>query len=527
MATSATNYTNPTPDHRPTGDLEYLFRQRLGEAEVPPRLQLWEQLDHDLLVQQNDAYRRRLVVYRWLAAACVLLVLGVGGWAGLRHLSVPGAGSSELATQSDALPQTTKQQATAATSSVEDLNTEGAAGGHGATPADLRAALASAGTYDQSGSADDEAMMKMLQEPGVGRRADRSLPYGSQAFATAEFYPATTLAASRFSADPLSELAMRAVRLAGGRGYHRPDTLKAALQAAPPMLLATMQAAPSEQEKPDVPAKRWRFGGSHAVTSFNPNINFSQAGTSPSSYALANSTNFSADNRGSAYEMAAAEYRRNLQAGVGQRASLTAAVAPTKHWVLTAGVEVAEYRAASETSFALADPAAAAFTGKTTAAYAYSNAADFALAQPAAAYSTKSRMTNYRYQTVGVPVSARYGSNKNGLSLYAKVGAAVDLLLGSRVEVADAASATREYSLGSQDSPYRKVVAVVRGGGGVQYRPAGATWSLLVGPTAEAGLTTLNRDPAQQLLSRSRPYAVGLEASVEFGGGPATAHARH
>ena len=71
---------NHTPNPRPTGDLEHLFRQKLGEAEVPPRLHVWEQIDHDLLVRQNDSYRRRLLLHRWVAAACALLVLGCGSW---------------------------------------------------------------------------------------------------------------------------------------------------------------------------------------------------------------------------------------------------------------------------------------------------------------------------------------------------------------------------------------------------------------------------------------------------------------
>lgn len=75
---------NHTPDSRPTGDLENLFRQKFAEAEVTPRASLWEQLDHELLVQQNETYRRRLLGYRWAAAASVLLLAGGGTWLGLQ-----------------------------------------------------------------------------------------------------------------------------------------------------------------------------------------------------------------------------------------------------------------------------------------------------------------------------------------------------------------------------------------------------------------------------------------------------------
>ena len=504
MATSA-NKNTPAPDARPTGDLEYLFRQRLGEAAVPPRLPLWEQLDHDLLVQQNDAYRRRLVTYRWLAAACVLLLLGVSGWASLRQLSAPTSGPAELAARQGNSPLADSQNVT----SSAYANISGATTGHGATTGPLAASTGA----DASNSAGSPVALALLSSQGVSPRAGRDLQLADAALAATFFSAAST--ASGNSAEVTNPLAMRMAAL-GGYSYNRPDTLKPALRAAPFMLAAT-SSAPPESEKPVVPAKRWRFGGSYATTAFNPNINFSRAGAGISSYAPANSVSTKSAN---AYEAGAAEYRHNLRAGVGQRATLTAALAPTKHWVLMAGVEVAEYRASSETSYVLPEPTATAFTGNTTATYDYNNAASSSFTSPAV-YTAAPRPTNYRYRTVGVPVSARYGSGKSGVSLYAKVGAAVDLLLGSRVEVADTPAATREYSLRSSDSPYRQVVATVRGGGGVQYRPAGANWALLVGPTAEAGLTTLNNNPAQPLLSRTRPYALGLEASVEFGGGSA------
>jgi hypothetical protein len=120
----------------------------------------------------------------------------------------------------------------------------------------------------------------------------------------------------------------------------------------------------------------------------------------------------------------------------------------------------------------------------------------------------------------------RYGSAKTGWSVYAKVGAAVNLLLKSRTEIADSASSTRAYTLSTSDSPYRKVLASVRGGGGVRYEPAASSWSLSLGPVAEAGLNTLNQNPGGSFFKRSRPYSVGLEASVEFGGQKAAAVVR-
>ena len=74
---------NTTP--KTTGSLEELFRHHLGEeAAMPPRPQLWDQLDNSMLIRQNEQYRRRLVATRWVAAASLLLatLAGTGWWVG-------------------------------------------------------------------------------------------------------------------------------------------------------------------------------------------------------------------------------------------------------------------------------------------------------------------------------------------------------------------------------------------------------------------------------------------------------------
>lgn len=540
MGTSAHNAAPTTPDPRPTGDLEYLFRQKLGEAEVAPRLQLWEQLDHDLLVQQNETYRKRLLMHRWVAAACVLLLLSVGGWLSVRQLqtaTVPVLAGTAAAGHSSVAVAAGHGSATAPAHLDTSAKASASETGQGSEAID-ETTDSDLSTTDQMLAALARGGAPTLQAGYSGRqagRADASSAFNNEMAksalpAFAAYTPgATGISRSTNASGATWEfLAARAARLGSALGrFARPDTLKPALLAAPPMLAAV--TSPAEEKKPRKSVLGgWRFGGSHAVSAFNPNINFAQASVQATTSAISNLN--ALDSRGVqnvAYEAGAAEYRQNLRAGVGQRVALTAARPAGKHWVLLAGVEAAEYRASSETSFSSVAQDETAFAGRTTAAFQPTNAFlnGAADAQAAVAYTTTPRATSYRYRTVGVPVAARYGSQKTGVSLYAKVGAAVDLLLGSRVEVAQQEAATQEYSLTTADSPYRQVIATVRGGGGVQYRPAGATWAILAGPTAEAGLTTLNRDPTQPLLRRSRPYMVGIEASVEFGGGKAvTAH---
>ncbi|MBX0291275.1 hypothetical protein K3G63_12555 [Hymenobacter sp. HSC-4F20] len=529
MAASAPNSSN-TPDPRPTGDLEHLFRQKFAEAEVTPRASFWDQLDHELIVQQNEqvvqenvTYRRRLVVHRWVAAACLLLALGFGSWAFLwQDGSVAGPELAMQLPSESALHQGGSFARAAGAEAATPVASQNAATGLPGTGADqLLAAQPAAGTIAGS-DAEVAALLFGAEAAGRYQTRERSLlaagvqapvridnegensqpGYGYRT--TAATSPGIGSGAGSFFAS-FSGMQPRAAQLRNYLGLLRPDTLKPSLLAAPqlPATSAPELAAVEEPERKETPKlwRRLRLGGGYAVGSYNPNVNFSQTDGRLKADPVTNAL------RSYYQDEAEDEYRRNLRAGVSQRAALLVSYALTNHWTLTSGAEVAEQQASSATTYGFVDgkqvgPAAADLFNRPAA---YSPAP----AQP--------RVTSYRYRSASVPVGVRYGSTKQGLSLYAKVGAAVSVLLSSRSEVEGTPEATRNYSLKSTESPYRQVLTSVRGGTGVRYQPTAAAWSLVVGPTAEAGLNTLNAHPSQRGSRQSRPYSIGLEASVEFG----------
>ncbi|QDA60671.1 hypothetical protein [Hymenobacter jejuensis] len=532
---------NNTPDPQSTGDLEHLFRQKFADAEVAPRFQLWEQLDHELLVRQNETYRRRLLLHRWLAAACVLFMLSVGGWFGLRS-------GRSLAPQGELASQRTAPEATTA-AGILGAKTD-AATAHVADRAPAGASYAvsapESGTQTDSDAANALAVQAgspagtTFLSPAMGEETNILQAFDSQSFVSgrkARAVGGNSASTSAFASDAASVNGNGASLLArqvnallsdfatASVAFLRPDTLKPALQTTPPAVAksATDWASVEEEEKPRSKTGRWRVGGSYGAASYNPNINFSGGAVASSNLSYSAAPTVAADYRNASnlYEAGAQEYRRNLRPGPAQRATLSVSYALNKRWVLLTGMEAARQEASSKTSYAFANNTTAAFAGKSATVSNQAAVPYMAYSQVSMPYGQQ-RTTRYRYQTASVPMAVRYGSPKTGISLYAKVGAVVGVLLSSRTEVEGAPSLTREDTFKSSDSPYRKVLAAVRGGAGMQYRPADATWTLAVGPSAESGLNSLNANP----MHASRPYSVGMEASVEFGNTKAAPIAR-
>jgi hypothetical protein len=540
------------------GSLEELFRQHLLESEaavVPPRPMVWEHIDNSLLLAQNEKYRRRLLVHRWAVAASLLLaMLAGGGWwhsqqttspnlatanpkgfptpaiAGNRTGQAPGetvsastlysaqvsartsaadaaahdqllaasTGSSKsaLGTQQDLDQQlviASKQGRTYTWSAGQAAGADptGRAWTNGVAVASQRGAIGNAGQLPSGANGYADGQPTNTTNAGTSGVTSRN---SSQPIApTATFiasvdeavsYQGYTFAAKTASPAPQGEelLATRLVKLPTGAATGLPATLVLAEE--------TQRAV----NKP----KRWQLGVEYAATAFNPNIDFSREAasyTTPSAL-----MNYSAA-AVSISRSAAAEYRDNLRAGLGQRLSLRANRWLGGHLSLSTGVEVAQQQATSATS--------SYFVGE-----------QLADINKVASAPRVLRTSSYRYRSAGVPVELRYSNPaKTGLSIYGRVGAVVSALLNVHSEVAGNTEASRTYTLNTANSPYRRVSGTVRAGAGVQYRPAHRHWAFNVGPTAEVGTQSMNSDPAQSFWSQQRPYSIGIEAGVELGRG--------
>jgi hypothetical protein len=542
------------------GSLEELFRQHLLESEaaaVPPRPMVWEQIDNGLLLAQNEKYRRRLLVHRWAVAASLLLaMLAGGGWwhsqqaptpdlatanprglptpAAARHANgqlrsaTPGATTVYPAYSAQGLTGLAATETTAddqlLTASTSSRNS--VLGSQRVSGAELGMTGRRTRTY--SWSAGQAAANSYALADGVTNAANqrvamggtRRLPGISNGHTAGELpyttYTGTSGYTSRNAAQPIGTTTTFSASADGAVGFQA-YTLAAeaaanqarqgeellasrwvALPAAPPTGLPTTLAMAEEPKWSVNKPKRWQLGVEYAASAFNPNIDFSREAAS---YIPSNTLAFNSPAAMSMTRSAAAEYRDNLRAGLGQRLSLRANRWLGGHLSLSTGVEVAQQQATSATS--------SYFVGE-----------QLADINKVAASPRVLRTSSYRYRSAGVPIELRYSNPaKTGLSFYGRVGAVVSALLNVRSEVASNAEASRTYTFSSANSPYRRVSGTVRGGAGVQYRPAHRRWALNVGPTAEVGTQSMNSDPAQSFWSQQRPYSIGVEAGVELGRG--------
>jgi len=553
----------------PKGSLEDLFRHHLLESEaaaVPPRPLVWEHIDNSLLLAQNEKYRRRLLVHRWgMAASLLLATLAGGGWwhsqqvatatlasANARHEAahhaVAGAiapTSGALATHPAAATATLVPGKAGATGTVASSNFNSGAGfglagrnpGHPAAGGDLL-------TSENTGTTNGQRAYQRAAATGVAQRAyagTYAAPLAYRSVRPGGAGAASGAAAARtFPFSSATSIAIEGTATSINAGNttfslaHQPGTgVETSALGAPDALattatsrlagenllagrLATLAQAtpadlPTALAPKDLPLaaptelRRWRYGAEYAITAFQPNIDFNRGSGEYNSALGANTVSLT--------RAAAAEYRANLRPGLGQRLTLRATRWLGGHWSLSTGLEVAQQRAYSATS--------AAFTGEQLAdAYSFSASPSMGAGSNSLALPRELRESSFRYRSVGVPIELQYDTQtKAGVSFYGRIGAIVSSLLSAHSEVAGNAEATRTYTAFSASSPYRRLTALLRGSAGVRDRPAGRAWGAHVGPTAEAGVQSLNAETDRSFLQQRRPYSVGLEAGFEFGGG--------
>jgi hypothetical protein len=537
----------------PKGSLEELFRHHLLESEaaaVPPRPRVWEHIDNNLLLAENEKYRRRLLVHRWgMAASLLLAALAGGGWWHSQQPASPNL--ARATTSSEAAQVAVAARAARPAQPKADLATQPVASQPGASAAWLASTSGAGAQQNGVASSGQRAAASSIRSrpflSTIGQAATlghsvasshASPTYQATEASRSGAGAASTLAITSFSASttqPIGSTTTSLSEFSSAATLGRPENTLPTASASEAAAKATTASAVSRLEEallaskqsqlafgaaaglpaltpiedkflPAAELRRWRFGAEYAAVAFNPNIDFAAGtGYSPPAFSSYNPGSSSPNSPSNYFSVtsrsAAAEYRTNLRGGLGQRLSLRATRWLGGHWSLSTGLEAAQQHASSATSLGF----------------------DGVSLDMSTAYSSAPRQlqaSSYRYRSAGVPVELRYDNPiKPGVSFYGRVGAIVSALLSVRTEIAGNPETARTYSPFSGSTPYRRLTTLLRGGAGVRYRPAHKGWGVSVGPTAEAGVQSLNSDTDKSLLQQNRPYSFGLEAGFEFNTG--------
>ena len=557
---------NTTP--KTTGSLEELFRHHLGEeAAVPARPMLWDQIDNSLLIRQNETYRRRLVVTRWVAAASLLLatLAGTGWWArrdaALGRAEVANT-ASRATTGTDHSAATNRGLASSGQRSTGAGEQLGSAGASAivSPSANIERATGTSRNTDSEGSyaansvtpgtgfgaaSVRRGLANSPADGGIAERRSAAEPVDNSTagFATVKEHRSGAALAARSeqaatratdmvntsgvvntlpiaSKGALAAGGTPAVGLAGAAGA-------AGAGAASAILLATTTSAPTVAE---VEALGLLATRSAALSLSNPaslpNGLAALALPEPTPVPNARQWHFGGSytagifNPNVNFSRAGIEPEFDYNPALGQDSrALTEAAATQYREHLRPGLSqrislLASRHLAGRWSLSTgAEFSQANAKSATTASFVGEQLYDLG------PYTNgPMQTTNFRYRTAGIPIAISYSNPiKLGWSLYGRLGGVVSALLGARSEVTGDPEATKTYSFISAGTPYRRMLGSVRGAAGAQFRPAVGNWALTLGPVAEMGLVPLNSHPAQSYLAQSRPYSFGLEASMEFG----------
>ena len=560
------NPIEETTTPKATGNLEELFRHHLGEeAAVPPRPMLWEQIDNSLLLRQNEQYRSRLVVTRWVAAASLLLatLAGTGWWAGRSGLmggpemaatarTATGRQAATISAGEATATESTRATAPAVWSpNAADLaaaqpSGAGSAGSEAAraNPAGSGAIAALRGAGLVSASQGAVAAHRFGNASAVPAAADRKARLGRNeiasnapatkvvnptagARATIAFPEAGTLAATSsataagLAAEGATGGTLSGVASAGSSAAAAATSGAAEAAAMPTLAMATPAATAAEETAAlaahpaalslaEAPALPGSLTAGAEPTSLAATPHRWQYGATYTAGTFNPNVNFSRAG-------IEPEYAYNPVLGP---AELSEAAATEYRQNLRSGLSqrvalVASRHLRGHWSLSTgAEMSKANARSATTVSFVGEQVADGGQTVGQGALRT----TDFSYTMAGLPLELRYANPaKRGWSLYGRLGGVVSALLSSRSEVAGRPEATQTYSFTSASTPYRRFMSSVRGAAGARFSPGVGHWAFTLGPVAEVGLVSLNAHPVQSYFAQSHPYTLGLEAGVEFG----------
>ncbi|MBF8964820.1 outer membrane beta-barrel protein [Pontibacter sp. FD36] len=549
--------------------LEDEFQRRLFDAEARPAPDLWARIDHDLTVQENKDYKKRVLFYRQLAAACFVLFALTGtllayyynghlnqgnaqpGIASLpatkpanAPVTVEEAMSAYAAQQEEASAMAyTPVEETAETKSVanaagmrqgkqtvnaesSELSNEPQAGDYfnvapgyspylGYTPMPGRSRGYVSGGFPGSNSG---ATQGNLFAPG--NRYTQIITWES---VTITFGNNTPAAGQPF---PLGNQSMAA----------KPKSfaeMSEAHQASRQQTAEVAQGALAAQQSKSADAvtksnSRWSLNLAYAPSVFEQNIGLPDPLAMPSSNnrnmlsiaASGPSVNASQE---SFQNMTAAreEFEESTQPAYSYAVEAKAGFKLKEKLKLLTGIGYSESRTRSKSNYIVRQfwvkPRSNERYELSPSTFFVSSLNDgFSSDSVSVARTGDSYATEYKYRHLTVPLGLQYEQDINkDWFVYVAAGAAANFLLESSVTASNQDVQSVSYAANDSESPFRNVQFSGNASVGVGKRIT-PNLTLALGPEVRHYFSTLVADPDKAAAPQGRPYAIGMNMSLNY-----------
>ncbi len=550
--------------------MEEEFQRRMHDAEASPSADLWSRIDHQLTVQENGQYKRGMLFYRQLAAACVTLLIVAGGLAvyylqgaapaPLAHVQ-PGqsaaaavASAGMAAATAEERPVTDEAIAAAMQEAVQQpvvvrrpaqaakpkLAKKSASGSAqtGATPATIAGAeeafvadAASAvatepgawhavpgATYTASfgSNGGKQASQRVLSMFPSAREALTGMPVKA-GFSAAPPAFAATKQAGEAAADfrSLNEAVMHRVKEVQAEQEQMLQRYKAEQALA--------VAGKTEKEERSGSAGKWSLGMAYTPSYFEQNIGMPTQMMGPSSFktlmppsAIQEST--------AMVEEAREEYEQEVEPGFSFGVEVKAGFKLGKKWKLLSGLGFTQNTARSKSSYVIQqfwnkpNSEERVSPGPTTI-FLPSLSSNFA---SDSLNVTKAEEFNvqYRYRHLTVPVGVQYeGQLSKDWFWFAGGGVAANILLQTSILASASDVNDIDYGVSDDNSPFRKLQWSGNVTAGLGKRLSN-NLSVTIGPEFRGYFDTLLSSPEKAHAPQGKPYTMGLNMAVNYDLGP-------
>ncbi|OKL38990.1 hypothetical protein A3841_03310 [Pontibacter flavimaris] len=546
--------------------MEEEFRHRMQDAEASPSADLWARIDHSLTVQENGQYKRGMLFYRQLAAACITLLLVAGGFAAYyfggpavapvarvgqpsETIAAVQPAAEEAAVSEEAIAaamqqavqepaplepgasrqsmakvaKAGKEPVAASIKPAAATNPTAVAATTAATPDPSAWHSVPAGKYhaaaqSYTGGRESINARSMFSRLESMSRAFTERPTGTSGFAAAGA-PALAGASQEVPEDfrTLNEIVMSRMKQLKAEQEAVQQKYKAEKKA-----LAAATTADTEQE--NTSAGRWSLGMAYAPSYFEQNIGIPSQMMGPmnsfASFAPATAMQQSARMMDEARE----EHEEEVEPGFSFGIEAKAGFRLGRKWKLLSGLGFTQNTARSKSSYVIQQFWRKPGTGKTespgaSTIFVPSLSSNFASDSLSVAKTNEFNVL-YRYRHLTVPVGVQYEGNLGkDWFWFAGGGVAANILLQTSILASSAEVRDTDYELSDDNSPFRKLQWSGNVTAGVGKRLSN-NLSIAIGPEYRGYFDTMLSSPEKAQAPQGKPYTMGINMALNYDLGP-------